>query len=89
MDNKIQIKIKNIKRGLIWDTVVFEANSYIFTKFDTFLGTKKFWLNEKERVILKQKKWKWFENDKIEDLSRLITSNNQTKFNWEWSCPDL
>lgn len=79
------IVVKHIKRGLFWDTVVFEADSYIYTKFDSFFGTKKFWMEKKERVVLKQKKLKWFEGNKINGLSCLITNNNQLKFSWDWS----
>ena len=81
----MKIHVIDIKEGWIWNTVVFEANEYTDSVYETILGNKIFWMNAGDIVSLKMsKKDHWVIGQGVRSLSWLITTTNQFKFKWAW-----
>lgn len=81
----MSIIAKRVKKGIFFDKVQFEANILEKASFETFFGTKIFYLDKNDTVTLSVSKDKmWEPGDKAKSLAALITSGNQTKFPWYW-----
>lgn len=77
------MKVIEISKGWLRDTVILTATTKEKAIFDTFLGTKLFWVEKGERVRMKlPKSWCVQMDDEI-SLSDLVL-HNQDKFGWCW-----
>ncbi len=80
------IVVRAIRHGIFFDKVQFQATKRHEAYLDTFIGEKVFYMNEDECITLRMSKDDFWEvGDKAKSLSVLITSNNQTKFSWDWA----
>ena len=79
------IVVIGVRSGFIWDKVRFRAMEKSEEIVGHLLGTKRFWINKNQSVTVRMSKNEmWEVGDKVDDLSKLLTINNQLKFNWDW-----
>lgn len=76
-----------VESGWFKDTVVFKADEFEECYMGTFAGTRKYWVDEGEKVRLKVPKNWCIEVDEeyyLEDLV-LLCGGLSEKFSWRWN----